>query len=185
MSKIRILCVCILYFFFFFCNAVQASCEVLFTQSSIDFGNLNIVGEHQGSNLWSKPQSEETRVVASCEDENIIIGEFSGISKNGGFAFGDQSLIHLIASNASVDGHNVSLAKLSSLGASSLKQLGRSKTIINNNDLIVPVIGDKPVRGKNFTFIIRVQPLINSADYAKRVENNVLRTNVRANVLTN
>lgn len=152
-----------------------AGCQLISSQQKVSYGRISAAERQaEGNNLVELPEKQIALNVVCDEPSRIRLFIGSNLPKGDGFGFGDNGVMQVTASNATVDDHNANLAAVRA-GDASVTQGGIKEISPALNEGIAFVDGQE-LRGKTATVTLTLKPRFKSSAITDR---EVWRGNLR------
>lgn len=164
--------------------AVASDCQLTLSRPVVDYGRLT-PGEGEQAvrgNLYPLGENEVV-VSAYCATPQKMALFFSGTPKGKGFLFGDNGVLGVVASQATLDGRVVRLGKTPGQGVVALTGNAQAQTVVSNNDGLAPVINQTLQSGQRFSVVLKLKPLMNAAGL-KPADQTLLKSDLHIRVDT-
>lgn len=146
-------------------HLLASDCEITLSSQHLDYGPQ----QHPSGAVTPQARHlldrREVRLNANCLADSAIELSLHGPVQSNRMKFSDQGQVSIQMSRAQLDGRPVGLARLSDLGATGggLESLASAP-----GDIIVPVEGGLPARGKSLVLSLEIVPELPLSDMRSR-----------------
>lgn len=169
----------------FVASADSDDCQLSLSQPVVGYNMMrrdDIVTSQQG---WNKFPERDVTVNVSCPDEQQMAVQVQGnAGEQGRFIFGQRGGVGLKITDLNVDGREHDIGKTRDLVNFLPDSNPGSPFFIRNNEAIVGLENNVPVKGKQMSFTVTVFPVINDSMFSGISDNTDLETDIRWRLLT-
>lgn len=161
-----------------------ADCQVSLSQHDVNYGQIKPDDIVNTVKQWNALAQRDVHLTALCTEPQKMALFFSGKSgEQGAFIFGDRSGLFIQATQATLDGKNVSLSHTVSHDPFVIAGQSGDEHLVQAQQGLIPVQGSQILAGKQFSVTLTLKPVLNKNELHVRDKHDVM-SDIQINVET-
>lgn len=142
-----------------------ADCQVSLSQHDVNYGQVKRGSIVDTTKEWNTLSERQLQLNAYCPEPEKMALFFGGkAGEQQVFAFGNNSRLVMVASNAILDGNAVQLNQTANHGTFTLAGQTSDKQLVRSGQGLVPVSGGQVLAGQQFSVTLTVKPALNHSE---------------------